>query len=201
MILTGGPLLRRVANAAGARVLVGAARHQVAVTDRHDAFAGARLPMMFDLRAGIYWRQEEGGLLWGMSNPHETPGPARTIDRTYLGHDGAAPEPAGPGDEGARARRRCGRPRSSTRPTTCPILGPLVTRDGAEVDGVTLACACGHGMMWGPAVSRIAADLSLTGTTDLVDASIYRMDRFDAEGRSPFYDPIALPFPVTADED
>ena len=86
-------------------------------------------------------------------------------------------------------------------PDHLPILGPLVTREGVEVAGVTLASACGHGMMWGPAVSRIASALALTGTTDLVDASNYRMDRFDAQGRSPFYDPIALPFPVSADDD
>ena len=56
-------------------------------------------------------------------------------------------------------------------------------------------------MMWGPAVSRVAADLALTGTTDLIDAPTYRMDRFDAQGRSPSFDPIALPFPVDADGD
>lgn len=200
VILTGGPLLRRVARAAGARVFVGGARHQVAVTDRHDAFAGGRLPMMFDLRAGIYWRQEEGGLLWGMSNPNETPGPVRSIDRIYL----------------AKMRRRLNRLVPQTRglgtkkvwaatieytPDHLPILGPLITREGATIEGTTIASACGHGMMWGPAVSRIAVDLALRGTTDLVDPRRYGMDRFDERGRSPFYDPIALPFPPATDED
>jgi sarcosine oxidase subunit beta len=200
VILTGGPLLRRVANAAGARVLVGAARHQVAVTDRHDALSGPRLPMMFDLRAGIYWRQEEGGLLWGMSNPNEIPGPICTIDRPYLNKMERRLNRLVPVTKGLGTKKVWAATIEYT-PDHLPILGPLVTREGAEVDGVTLACACGHGMMWGPAVSRIAADLALTGTTDLVDASRYRMDRFDGEGRSPFYDPIALPFPVTADDD
>jgi sarcosine oxidase subunit beta len=54
-------------------------------------------------------------------------------------------------------------------------------------------------MMWGPAVARIAADLALTGTTDLIDVADLGMDRFDERGRSPFYDPIALPFPPDAD--
>jgi sarcosine oxidase, subunit beta len=200
VILTGGPLMRRVANAAGARVLVGAARHQVAVTDHHDALGGRRLPMMFDLRAGIYWRQEEGGLLWGMSNPNEVPGPTRTIDRAYLAKMERRLNRLVPVTKGLGTKKAWAATIEYT-PDHLPILGPLVTREGVEVSGVTLACACGHGMMWGPAVSRIAADLALTGTTDLVDASIYRMDRFDADGRSPFYDPIALPFPVTADED
>ena len=29
------------------------------------------MPMVFDLAAGLYWRPEEGGLLFGMSNPDE----------------------------------------------------------------------------------------------------------------------------------
>ncbi len=54
-------------------------------------------------------------------------------------------------------------------------------------------------MMWGPAVSRVAADLLLTGRTELIDPSGLGLDRFDAEGRSrAASDPIALPFPVAA---
>ena len=51
-------------------------------------------------------------------------------------------------------------------------------------------------MMWGPGVSRAAADLVLTGRTDVVDATILGLDRFDADGHSRLAtDPIALPFP------
>ena len=52
-------------------------------------------------------------------------------------------------------------------------------------------------MMWGPAVSQIAADLALEGRTAVVEhVEDMRMDRFDAQGDSPFVDPVALPFPV-----
>jgi sarcosine oxidase subunit beta len=51
-------------------------------------------------------------------------------------------------------------------------------------------------MMWGPAVSRAAADVCLHGTTDVVDVGDLGLDRFDADGRSRLAaDPIALPFP------
>ena len=40
--------------------------------------------MVFDLSAGLYWRPEEGGLLFGMSNPAEPPGEASCIDEPYL---------------------------------------------------------------------------------------------------------------------
>ena len=84
-------------------------------------------------------------------------------------------------------------------PDHLPLLGPLVQRDGAEVRGATVASACGHGMMWGPAVSRIATDLALDGVTDVVErAADFRMDRFDADGNPPFVDPVALRHAVAA---
>jgi sarcosine oxidase subunit beta len=67
------------------------------------------------------------------------------------------------------------------------------------VGGVVVAAAGGHGMMWGPAVSRVAADLVLTGATGVTDVSDLGLDRFDQHGRSRLAaDPIALPFPELA---
>jgi sarcosine oxidase subunit beta len=199
-ILTGGPSLRAVGSLVGARIFAGGARHQVVVTQPHPTFDVDRLPMVFDVGAGIYWRLEEGGLLWGMSNPNEKPGPATQIDWPYL----------------RRMQRRLGKMVPATRelgirkawcgtidytPDHLPILGPVFTTEGEVIEGATIASAGGHGMMWGPAVARVAADLALDGRTELVDVAALGMDRFDEHGRSPFYDPIALPFPPSADED
>jgi sarcosine oxidase subunit beta len=200
VLLTGGPALQAVAAAAGARAWVGYARHQVAVTEPAPELHADTTAMAFDIGAGIYWRPEEGGFLWGMSNPDEAPGPGRSIDWAYL----------------RRMERRLNRLVPATRglgmkkvwaatieytPDHLPLTGPLVSRDGTEVDGASIACACGHGMMWGPAVARIAADLMLEGRTDVVErAEDLRMDRFDDHGHSPFVDPVALPFPVRVDE-
>ncbi|MGH9297581.1 MAG: sarcosine oxidase subunit beta, partial [Acidimicrobiales bacterium] len=64
------------------------------------------------------------------------------------------------------------------------------------VDGVTVVSAGGHGMMWGPALARAAADLALGGTTDVADVSSLGLDRFDEHGDSRLAaEPIALPFP------
>src|SRR2546425_1342232 len=84
VLLTGGPALQAVAAAAGARAWVGYVRHQVAVTERSDDLHADTTAMAFDLDAGLYWRPEEGGLLFGMSNPKESPGPGRSIDWPYL---------------------------------------------------------------------------------------------------------------------
>lgn len=202
VILTGGPALQAVAKAAGARAWVGFARHQVVVTEPHPDLALERFgAMVFDIHAGIYWRPEEGGMLWGMSNPQETPGPGRAIDWTYLRRmqrrlHRLVPVTAELGIKKAWAAT------IEYTPDHLPIVGPLVRRDGAEVDGVTIASACGHGMMWGPAVARIATDHALGAPTAVVEhPDRLRMDRFDEHGGSPFVDPVALPFPVRVDDD
>jgi sarcosine oxidase subunit beta len=54
-------------------------------------------------------------------------------------------------------------------------------------------------MMWGPGVARVAADLVLTGRTEIIDVTDLGLDRFDAAGRSRLApDPIALPYPTVA---
>jgi sarcosine oxidase, subunit beta len=214
VVLTGGPKLAEVGRLAGVRVPAGGARHQVAVTERHPSLDPSRVPMVFDLPAGLYWRPEEGGLLFGMSNPDEPPGEDRSVDTGYL----------------ARMRERLARlvpvtARLGLRrvwaatidftPDHLPIIGPALGPDG-PVDGVTVAAAGGAGMMWGPAVSRAAADVALTGSTAVgrlsgqastvghlsgqasavVNTSVLGLDRFDEAGRSRLAaDPVALPFP------
>jgi sarcosine oxidase subunit beta len=195
VILTGGPALREVGGLVGARIPVGGARHQVAVSEPHPEFAVERLPMVFDLAAGLYWRLEEGGLLWGMSNPLERPGPAREIDWRHL----------------RKMERRLHRLVPVTRdlgirkvwaatidytPDHLPIVGPLITRSREPIAGAFVASPGGHGMMWGPGVAKAIADLAVRGRTDVVEVGDLGLDRFDEHGRSRIHDPVALPFPV-----
>ena len=165
VILTGGPAMQAVARAAEARAWVGYARHQVIVTEPSPALHADTTAMAFDIGAGIYWRPEEGGFLWGMSNPAEEPGPGRAIDWTYLRKMERRLNTLLPATKGLGMKKVWSATIEYT-PDHLPLLGPLVRRDGAEVSGVTIASACGHGMMWGPAVSKIATDLALTGTHD-----------------------------------
>ena len=154
VVLTGGPELAEVGRVAGVRIPAGGVRHQVAVTEPHPDLDPSRLPMVFDLSAGLYWRPEEKGLLFGMSNPDERPGPAARVDEEYL----------------ARMRERLAELVPVTRrlglrrvwaatidytPDHLPIIGPALVKDGTR-NGLTVASAGGAGMMWGPAVARAA---------------------------------------------
>jgi len=201
VLLTGGPTLRSVGKLAGIRIAAGGARHQIAVTEPHPAFEVERQPMVFDLGRGLYWRLEEGGLLFGMSNPDEKPGIAREIDWPYLRRMQRRLERLVPAVRGLGLRKAWCATIDFT-PDHHPILGPAITPAGDRIGGVTVASPGGHGMMWGPAVARVAADLVVEGRTDLLDVADLGLERFDAEGRSRLAaDPIALPFPLSADED
>ncbi len=200
VLLTGGPGLNGVARLAGAKAWVGYARHQVVVTEPSPALHPETTAMAFDIGAGIYWRPEEGGFLWGMSNPAETPGAARRIDWNHLRAMEARLHRLVPATRKLGIKKAWAATIEYT-PDHQPITGPLVTRDGEELDDVSIASACGHGMMWGPAVARIAADHATGRRTRVVGRPRdFRMDRFDDEGRSPFVDPVALPFPVRIED-
>jgi sarcosine oxidase subunit beta len=196
VLLTGGPQLNAVGEVIGVAIPAGAVRHQVAVLEPHPAFQVEGQAMGFDLSGGIYWRLEDGGLLFGMSNPQEPPGPARSIDWTYLEAMRRRLAQFVPVTEGLELRKVWAATIDYTADHQ-PILGPALDPDRAPIKGITVASAGGHGMMWGPAVARIAADLALEGKTSLVDVSQLGLDRFDAEGRSRLAtDPVALPFPT-----
>jgi glycine/D-amino acid oxidase-like deaminating enzyme len=188
VVLTGGPKLAEVGRLAGLRIPVGGARHQVAVTERHPDLDPARVPMVFDLAAGLYWRPEEGGLLFGMSNPDEPPGENREVDEEYLAKMRARLAALVPVTARLGLRRIWAATIDYT-PDHLPIIG-------RARDGVTVASAGGAGMMWGPAVAKATADVALTGSSEVLDVSPLGLDRFDETGHSRLAtDPIALPFP------
>lgn len=195
VVLTGGPDLAAVGAAAGGHVFTGGTRHQVVVTAPLRDLDPHTVPMGFDVASGIYWRPgEEGGLLWGMSNPDEQPGRARDFDWPYYESMRERMATLLPVTAGVGLRRAWAATIDYT-PDHLPIIGPLL-RGEESVAGTVVAGAGGHGMMWGPGVARATADLVLHGTTDLLDLTDLGLERFDADGRSRLAaDPVALPFP------
>ncbi len=196
VVLTGGPTLAAVGRLAGTRVPAAGVRHQVVVTSPHPDLVADRLPMVFDVASGIYWRPEEDGVLWGMSNPDEPPGEATEFDWAYYEKVRERVAQLLPATAGLGLRKAWAATIDFT-PDHLPILGPVIGADG-PVDGTVVASAGGHGMMWGPGISRAAADLAVDGRSDVVEVTDLGLDRFDERGRSRLAaDPIALPFPTS----
>ena len=157
VVLTGGPKLAEVGRLAGLRIPAGGVRHQVAVTERHPDLDPARVPMVFDLAEGLYWRPEEGGLLFGMSNPDEPPGDNREVDEGYLAKMRARLAALVPVTAGLGLRRVW----AATIDYTSDHM-PIIGR-APGLENVTVAGAAGAGMMWGPGLARATADVALTG--------------------------------------
>jgi len=193
VVLAGGPQLAAVGALAGISIPAGGVRHTVAVTEEHPAFADT--PMAFDVPSGLYWRPEEGGLLFGMSDPDEPPGENRCLDVDYLALMRSKLAALVPVTAGLGLRRAWAATIDFT-PDHLPIIGPALN-SAPGYDRVVVASAGGAGMMWGPAVARCAADVALgIPSTVVEDVSMLGLDRFDASGRSRLAaDPIALPFP------
>jgi glycine/D-amino acid oxidase-like deaminating enzyme len=195
VILTGGPTLRHVGELAGIAIPVGGARHTVAVTEPAARFQPGTWPMVFDVGAGLYWRPEEDGLLFGWSDPDDAPGVARAIDWPALERTRQRLAELVPPTRDLDLRRAWAATIDFTADHR-PIIGPGLTADREPIEGLTVASAGGHGMMWGPAVARAATDVAIDGRTDLLDLADVGLDRFDRDGRSRLSpDPIALPFP------
>ncbi len=200
VVLTGGPQLADVGLRAGARIPAGGTRHQVVITEPLQTLDVYELPMVFDITSGIYWRPgESGGLMWGMSNPDEQPGVAAEFDDVYYRKARGRIEELFPAVAGLGLRRTWAATIDYT-PDHLPILGPLLTDDG-PVTGTVVASAAGHGMMWGPAVAQVAADLTTTDTCTWLDLTDLGLDRFDADGNSRLDpEPISLPFPESVSQ-
>ena len=201
VILAGGVGQGALAGLAGIAPPVGGARHHVFVTSPAPELAAGPLPMGFDVEAGLYWRQEEGGLLFGISDPGEAPGEARGIDEATQHARARAPGRGSmPMTRGARAAQGLGGDhRLHARPPADHRALPLA-RDGEADRGAHAGLGgrprdeCGD-RRWraSPSTSPCTARPSVT------DVSFLGVERFDAAGRSSLAaDPIALPFPATA---
>src|SRR5262249_5485950 len=145
VVLTGGPELAEVGRRAGIRIPAGGVRHQVALTPPHPGPRPHRVPMVFDLSAGLYWRPEEGGLLFGMSNPDEQPGETVSVDEAYLARMRERLATLVPVTARLGLRRTWAATIDYT-PDHLPIIGPGLGPDG-PLARVTLARARGHRML------------------------------------------------------
>ena len=136
--------------------------------------------------------------MWGMSNPDEQPGEAHEFDWAYYDKVRARMSDLLPITADLGLRRAWAATIDYT-PDHLPILGPVLHATTDPSPAPSSPSAGGHGMMWGPGVSKAAADLALNGSTDVVDITDLGLDRFDEHGRSRLdADPIALPFPENA---
>ncbi len=136
-------------------------------------------PMIIDMSNGFHFRPEARGFLLAWNDPEETPGFKTDFDPAFVEKilTRAADRVPCFADLPVNPKRAWAGLYEMT-PDHHPILG-----EAPGVPGFFLANGfSGHGVMHAPATGKILSDLILTGKTDLIDASLLNLQRFD-EGR------------------
>jgi sarcosine oxidase subunit beta len=173
-----GPWAAEVARLAGAELPVEPLRRQLVPT---EPFAGLpqRFPMVIDMSSGFHFRREGKGILLAWNDPEETPGFKTDFDPGFVEKILTRAAQRVPALAEAEVNpRRAWAGLYEMTPDHHAIIGPAPDVAGLYfVNGFS-----GHGVMHSPASGRIAADLILSGHSDLIDARQLAVQRF-AEGR------------------
>jgi sarcosine oxidase subunit beta len=171
VINAAGPHAAEVASWAGVDLPVRPIRRHCFTTEPL-AFVDDHLPMIVDMKSGVYMHRESGGLLLGLANPEEPPGFDISVNWELLER---VVEPAihrVPALESAEVSNAWAGLYETT-PDCNAVLGPP-----AGVEGLMFANGfSGHGLMHSPAVGRLIAEWIVDGRPSL-DLHEFRLERF-----------------------
>jgi sarcosine oxidase subunit beta len=166
-----GPHAAEVAGWAGVDLPVHPFRRHC-FTTQPLPFVHPRLPMIVDMKSGVYMHRESGGMLLGLSNPDEPEGFNTSVDWSFVER---VVEPAVhrvPALEAAEISNGWAGLYEST-PDHNAVLGPP-----AGCEGLMLANGfSGHGFMHSPAVGQLIAEWIVDGRPSL-DLHPLRLERF-----------------------
>jgi sarcosine oxidase, subunit beta len=166
-----GPHAAQIARWAGVELPVEPVRRHCFTTEPLP-FARADLPMIVDMKSGVYMHRESGGMLLGLANKDEPAGFNTAVNWDFLEQ---VVEPAMhrvPALEAAEVSNGWAGLYEVT-PDHNAVLGPP-----AAVGGLMLANGfSGHGFMHSPAVGQLIAEWIVDGKPSL-DLSPLRLERF-----------------------
>ena len=166
-----GPFAAQVAKWAGVELPVQPVRRHCFTTEPLP-FVHEKLPMIVDMKSGVYMHRESGGMLLGLANPEEPPGFDTSVNWDLLER---VVEPAMhrvPALESAQVSNAWAGLYETT-PDHNAVLGPP-----AGLEGLMLANGfSGHGLMHAPAVGRLISEWIVDGKPSL-DLKPLRLERF-----------------------
>ncbi|HEV7683514.1 MAG TPA: FAD-binding oxidoreductase [Pyrinomonadaceae bacterium] len=169
-----GPWAAQVAKLAGAQLPVEPLRRQLVPTEPFDGLP-QRFPMVIDMSTGFHFRREGKGILLAWNDPEETPGFKTDFDPGFVEKILTRAADRVPRLAEAEVNpRRAWAGLYEMTPDHHAVIGPAPDVAGLYfVNGFS-----GHGVMHSPASGRIAADLILRGSSDLIDAAQLNVSRF-----------------------
>jgi sarcosine oxidase subunit beta len=166
-----GPHAAEIASWAGVELPVHPVRRHC-FTTKPLAFVRDDLPMIVDMKSGVYMHRESGGMLLGLANPEE-PSAFDTSVKWDLLERVVGPAmhrlPALESAEIANAWAGL----YETTPDNNAVIGPA-----GAVEGLMLANGfSGHGLMHAPAVGQLMAEWVVDGRPS-IDLHALRLERF-----------------------
>lgn len=170
-----GPWAGLVGEMAGLKIPVIPLRRQIVVTGPISELPPG-FPFVIYFAQSLYFHPEGGGILTGMSNPHEKPGFDQSVDREWeLVHLEAAVARMPLLNQAGLASRWAGLYEVS--PDAHPILGRVLELQGFFcINGFS-----GHGFMHGPVCGLLLSEEILDGGAKTLDISCLYLDRFEGE--------------------
>jgi sarcosine oxidase subunit beta len=173
-----GPWAAQVAQWAGVELPVLPYRRHC-FTTKPLPFVDEKLPMIVDMKSGVYMHRESGGVLIGLADKDEPPGFDTSVNWDFLEKVVEGAIERVPALEAAEIHHGWAGLYETT-PDHNSVLGPV---DG--VPGLLLANGfSGHGFMQAPAVGQLVAEWIVDGRTS-IDVSSLRLARFAEHAAAP----------------
>jgi sarcosine oxidase, subunit beta len=178
VVCAAGPWSRQVGEWAGVDLPVTPLRRQVLVSEPISGL-DQHLPFTIDFGTSLYFHREGPGLLFGMSDPDETPGFKLNRSDAWLPTLGRAMQRRAPALMSAGIRSGWAGLYEVT-PDHNALIG-----ESATVSRFLYATGfSGHGFLMGPAVGEVLRDLYLGQPPD-IDVAALSADRFAASMARP----------------
>jgi len=170
-----GPWAGHIGTMAGVNLPIRPLRRQILTTTPLPAVP-SDFPFVIDFAQSLYFHREGGGLLTGMSNPHEAWGFDESVDEDWEAtHMEAAVKRLPLLEQAGRVSHWAGL--YEVTPDAHPIIGRTPVDNFYVCAGFS-----GHGFMHGPVCGKLMMELIWGGRADTVDITALALERF-GEGK------------------
>ena len=170
-----GPYAAEIGKMADVDIPVLPYRRHIFITEPIAAGSGvpASRIMVIDFATTFYFHREGPGILFGMSDPNESPGYDLTVSWEFLEEVTKTAVQRLPAIADAGIAHAWAGLYEMT-PDAMPVIGPSQAVEGLFI----IAGFSGHGFQHSPAAGRVLAEMMVNGEARDFDATPFSLDRF-----------------------
>ncbi len=175
VVNSAGAWAAQIAKLAGVDLPVEPLRRMLVPTEPFNEYPHSA-PMTIDMTNGFHFRPESLGFLLAWNDPEETPGYKMDFEPSFIEKVLTRAADRVPCFERLAVNpKRAWAGLYEVTPDHHAILGESPVKGFYLANGFS-----GHGVMHAPATGKVVSDIILHGKTDLLDASLFGLERFAA---------------------